>query len=149
MKDLKDKPSIVFGYFVDDVFKGFRADSFGTLSLKQPKIYKYSKKQIETIKKNTQYELSKQGTSFFKMLFKKGFTPVNTQNEILEKDIVIQKVSDSENEKKAWGEFEVRVLSFPYEYEDIEDWKMEAFVKNLPESLETLKFKSLEDYESN
>lgn len=146
--ELEDKPNIVFGYFVNNEFKGFRLDSFGSIGKKFAKIYKYTPKQIEIIRQNTKYELSKGGGSFMKLLFnKEGYTPINTQSQILNKDEVILQVTKSEEEKRNWGEFEIRVLSFPYSYDDIsgDEWKMKTYINNLPEPLEILKFKTVTD----
>src|SRR5688572_11482735 len=127
-EDIKDKPKIVFGYFVNEEFKGFRGDSWGNLSITHPKIYRYTKSQLETIRRNTKYELSKQGTIFFKELFNKGFTPINTESQILEKNKIIEGISKTEQEKRDWGQFDIKVFEFPYDYDDLEEWKIQAFI---------------------
>lgn len=55
--------SIVFAYWVNGELKGFRADTFGTI-LKYPKIYGYSKDQIEVVLNSTRDMLNGSGTAF-------------------------------------------------------------------------------------
>jgi hypothetical protein len=148
--NLKDKQACIFGYYVDGILKGFRADSFGTLSLTNPKIYYYTKEQVETIRKNTQYELSNSGTKFMKYLLGGGEfkgQAMSTQGQAIDNKSVIDQVSKTEQEKRNWGHFEVRVLPFiPYEegYTYPEKWKVEAALKSLEEPLEVLQFMTVE-----
>lgn len=133
------KIKCVFGYFVKDEFQGWRQDTFGTMGKKWAKIYTYSPKQVEVIKENTKQDLTMSGSSFMKKLFEIG-TPINTEGQVLNKDIITKQVSSSEQEKRAWGEFELRVYEIPFGYDEYEEWKMDAFNNNLPEPLETHKF---------
>lgn len=149
--ELKDKQACIFGYYVDGILKGFRADTFGTLSMNQPKIYYYTPSQVDVIKRNTQSELSKGGTKFMKYLLDgKEFKgqAMNTQGQSLDNQSVIEQVSKTEQEKRDWGNFEVRVFRFiPYEegYTYPEKWKVEAALKSLDEPLEVLKFTTVEN----
>jgi len=142
---MEDK-KCVFATFVNGELKGFRADTFGTLSLKHPKIYGYSPSQVETIKKNVKLELNKAGTSFMKTLLGiKGATPMNAEEQLLDGGAIIEQVEKAEDERRSWGEIELRVYEIPFGYDEYEEWKMEAFNNNLPEPLETHKFTTIEN----
>lgn len=147
---LKDKQACIFGYYVNGELKGFRADTFGTLSMNEPKIYYYTPEQVDTIRKNTQYELSRSGTKFMKYLLGGGEfkgQAMNMQGQKLDNQNVIDQVSKTEEEKRSWGNFEVRVFPFiPHEeeYSYPEQWKVDAKLKSLDEPLEVLKFTTIE-----
>lgn len=140
---------IVFAYYVNGELMGFRADSFGSLSMKRPKIYHYTENQVNIIKDNTKHELSKGGTSLMKFLFeKKSFTPMNMEGEILESSSIVSQVEKMEDEKRNWGEFELRIIPFigyEVDWEYPEQWKIDAEIANLKEPLEIHKFTTLKD----
>ncbi len=146
----EDEQPIVFAYYVKGEFKGWRADSFGTLDKKWPKIYTYSPEQVETIKKNTQQELCKTGTSFMKALLgMPNVAPMNLEGQALDTEVIIDQVSKGEEEKRAWGEFELRVVPFCSRQEwsemsqEGEEYKKKAFLDNPQEPLEVHKFKTV------
>lgn len=61
----KIENSIAFAYFVDGMFIGWYADTFGSVR-KSPKLYNASEKQIAVIRKNFNYKLKKISESSFK-----------------------------------------------------------------------------------
>lgn len=139
---------IVFAYYVNGELMGFRADSFGSLSLKRPKIYHYTESQVDVIKNNTKNELSKSGTSFMKYLFEKNdkFTPMNMNGDTLEKSSIVSQIEKTEDEKREWGEFELRIIPFigyEQDWEYPEQWKIDAEIANLKSPLEVHKFTTL------
>lgn len=137
-----EKQYCVFTYFNKDTFQGFRIDSFGHFSPNKAKVYTYSPEQVAIIKDNVMNELSHSGSGFLDILFGK-------------EDELTQELKQSENIKREWGNFELRVYKWiePEKwYESLsegEEWKrnqiIEEMMKNEP--LETYSFKVL-NYEN-
>jgi hypothetical protein len=135
--DIPNKKNVIFGYFVNNEFMGARSDSFGHISKQFPKIYTYSPEQVEIIKKNVKEELSHSGSGFLDLLFGKD-------------EEITQELKASEDEKRKWGEFEIRVIEFPISREEWydmctpgEEYKRKGILDNLGEILEIHKFKTL------
>jgi hypothetical protein len=133
-----DKKNVVFGYFVNDKLQGYRSDSFGHISKEFPKIYTYSPEQMEIIKNNVKEELSHSGSEFLDLLFGKD-------------EEITQELKASEDQKREWGEFEIRVLEFPISREEWydmctpgEEYKRKGVLDNLGEVLEIFRFKTVE-----
>lgn len=59
MKNEKEYKSMCFAYFGDNKFIGWYSDTFGTVTKNNPKVYQYSESQVEIVKKNFQYNVSK------------------------------------------------------------------------------------------
>ena len=150
MEKIEEKPC-VFAYFANNEFKGFRQDTFGTIGKDWAKVYTYSPSQVETIKKNTEQELNNTGTSFMKALFGMNTVPMNMEGDILDKNSIIDQVSKGEQEKRNWGDFELRVLEWCSrdEFYDSctpgEEWKKQQIIDKFMkiEPLEVHKFKTL------
>lgn len=133
---------IVFGFYVKDELKGFRADTMGTLSMTQPKIYHYSKEQVEIVLGNVRGNMNKQGTSFMKFLAGGNFTFINAN-----KVEAVESIDSAEDEIRSWGEFEMRVLPFigyDGDWGYPEQWKVKAAIAELKEPIEVHKFKILD-----
>ena len=143
----EEKQPIIFGYYVNNILKGFRADSFGTLSMDSPKIYSYSEKQVNIILENARDEMNASSSRFLKMLFNENTQPYNMEGQALDKDKIIRLVENREKEKK-WEEFELHVIPF-INYEEgyiyPEKWKIEAALASLQEPLEIHKFKTIDN----
>lgn len=137
----KKYKNCVFGYFVKGELKGWRQDTFGTIGLKWAKIYSYYPEQIEIIKNNTKNTLNNGGTKIMKLLFGElNGNPVNIEGQSLDKNSIITQVQETEQEKRSWGEFELKVYEIPFGYDEFEEWKMLAFNNSLPEPLEVHKY---------
>lgn len=52
-----DEQSIVFAFYKNDTLIGYRLDTMGSIGMEYPKIYSYSKEQVETVIKNVLYNL--------------------------------------------------------------------------------------------
>ncbi len=149
--DTTEEKHCVFTYFANNEFKGFRQDTFGTLGKNWAKVYGYSPEQVEIIKKNTEDELNNTGTSFMKALFGMNTVPVNIEGQELDKNSIIDQVSKGEQEKRNWGNFELRVLEWCSREEFYEactpgeEWKKQQIIdKYMKESpLEVFKFKTV------
>ncbi len=135
------KKSIVFAYWKDNQLLGFRQDTFNTIG-ESPKIYTYSKEQVETVLNNVKGGCNKAGTSFMKTLF-------NQENVVCnQKEDAFSLVSSTEKKFREWGEFEVRVHPFldrDENYNYPEKWKMDVEIKNLQDAIEVHKFKIMEN----
>ncbi len=135
--DIPDKKNVIFGYFNENKLVGYRCDSFGHTSLDFPKIYTYSPEQVEVIKDNVMNELSHSGSAFLNMLFG-------------EEDEITQDLKQSEDEKREWGEFELKVINFPISREEWqemcipgEEYKRIAILADLNDVIETFKYKTI------
>lgn len=128
---------IVFAYWKDNKFKGFRVDTFNTIG-EYPKIYGYSPSQVETVISNIKDGCNNVGTKLGKVL-------TGTSDNDL-----VQHLSTTEKTFRNWQEFEVRVHPFIGREEDFsypEKWKLDAEISNLKPAIETYKIKIL-DYEN-
>jgi len=137
-----EKQSIIFGYYVNGTLKGFRKDTFGNLSMNHPKIYIYSKEQIDAIKENVKIELSWGGSSFIKSL-SNDVQLVNYEGNPVDVSGTIDNLHSSEEEKRNWGEFELRVIPFISKEDTFtypEQWKIDAALASLENPLEIHKF---------
>lgn len=141
----ENKQKIVFGCFVNGEFKGWRQDTFGTLRTNWAKIYTYSPEQVEIIKKNTRQELTNSGTRLMKFLFggEMNAIAIDMEGQPLDENVIIDQISKQEQEKRSWGNFELRVYEIPFTMDEYEEWKMQAFNNNLPEPIEIHKFTTI------
>lgn len=145
------KQPIVFAFYKDGELKGFRADTFGTLSMKYPKIYMYSKHQVEIVLSNVRAACNKVGSSFLAKIFEIGTVAVNSEGDAFETNAV-DHVSRSEQQLRDWNEFEVRVIPFisPEEFYSYsmgsgEEWKKNKVLSELDAPIETHKFRIVEN----
>jgi len=103
------KQSIVFAHYKNNELLGFRSDTFGTLTMDQPKIYTYSKNQVETVINNINYTLGEKKQSLGALLQQKNIPTIgmdgNDIGSILEEaeEKIYQQGQDA-------GAFEVRVV---------------------------------------
>lgn len=147
-----EEQAIVFAYWVNEKLMGFRADTWGTISMTHPKIYHYSEEQVTIVLNNTKNSLSNVGAGLMKFLFKDGAKALNMSGE----EIIdggkqaIDIVSGTEHQLREWNEFELRVHPFiDYEegYTYPERWKVDVEINNLKDAIEIHKFK-LAEYEN-
>ena len=129
-----DKKNCIFGYFNKGKLMGWRIDSFGHHSLESAKVYGYSPEQVKIIKDNVMHELSHSGSGFLNMLFGK-------------EDEITQELKKVEDEKREWGEFELKVIEMPISREEWydmltegEEYKKKQLLASLENVLETHKF---------
>lgn len=136
---------IVFAYWKNGELKGFRSDTFGTISKNNPKIYKYSQNQVDIVLKGTKSSLNNAGQSFFKQLFAiTGTDPVvvNSQGEIQNVDIVGE-ISKTEQTLRGWEQFELKVhpfIGYDENWVYPEQWKIDAEIANLKDPIESHTF---------
>lgn len=132
--------SIVFAIWKDNTLIGFRSDTFNTITDNQPKIYTYSKEQIDTVLEGIKQTLNRVGTSFAKIIKESGIE-TNVEGDL------IKHISEHERNLIELKEFEVRVHPF-IDKEDIwtnpEQWKIDSEIANLKEAIEVHKFKVLD-----
>lgn len=127
-------PSIVFAFYKNDRLIGYRLDTIGTIGLEYPKIYTYSKEQVEIVLKNINHNvLSASGI---------GETLMSKTNNPIAKLIMNREkeVNELLNDEKV---FEVRVLKCPdkiYEtYFEVESatWKKDIWGEYPAEEIKT------------
>jgi len=140
---------IVFAYWKDDEFKGFRADTFNTISKKSPKIYLYTKKQVEIVINNVKSGCNQAGTKFMKELLNSKATVINTTGEDLN-DLLVGHLSRTEQKFREWKTFELRVHPFTspeefYSLREGDEWKLNKYLTELEPALEVHKFQILEN----
>lgn len=128
---------IVFAFYKEGNFQGFRADTFNTISKTYAKPYLYSKGQVETVLKNVKNGMNRNGTSFLEILMDK----YGVEQE------AVEHVIKSESQMRDWKDFEVRVL--PVKVNDLEDlleeeWKLNVWLSKV-EPIEVHKFKLIEN----
>jgi len=143
-----EKQPIIFGYFANDELLGWRADSWGNLTFKNPKIYHYSENQIKTIIDNVRSEINGSSSKFFEQLSKMNIPIQDINGNQYDSNSILEEVKKQESIKKEYKDFEVRIFEFvPYEegYVYPESWKIEAKLKNLDEPLEIHKFTTIEN----
>lgn len=56
---MKKRKTICFAYFADGKFIGWHSDTFGTITLSSPKIYGYSERQVDIVRKNFIHKVNK------------------------------------------------------------------------------------------
>lgn len=153
------KQPIVFAYWVNNQLMGFRADTFGTISTNLPKIYHYSKEQVNTVIDNTNYLVLNLGGSGLIDSINKNTTVIGREGGEVKKDFIRERLSQNELLIRSWGDFELRVHPFiDYEWHDHEvggeiikypsypeKWKVEAEIKSLRDAIEVHKFKTLDN----
>lgn len=140
--------TIVFAYWKDNEFKGFRADTFNTISQTQPKIYTYSRQQVDTVIVNIREGCSRMGTSFAKILAGKNL--VSSEGNAIDGDELVSHLSKTEQTFRDWNEFEVRVHPFVsreefYSLGEGDEWKKDKILKELEPAIEVHKFKIVEN----
>jgi hypothetical protein len=119
---------IVFAYWKDDTLMGFRADTFGTISMTQPKIYNYSPEQIETVMTNTRGTLNMQDSDLMKMIEEKGYS-----NQPL-----FAFARKTENTLRSWKTFELRV--HPFIQPNYDEILLKVAIDNLKPAIESRTF---------
>lgn len=83
------------------------------------------------------------------ILGKPEAVPINTQGHLLDSKIIVDQVSQTEEEKRSWGEFEIQVQPFCSIEEWVElcgegeEYKKTQFLENLEAPLEVHKFMAL------
>lgn len=148
---MEDKQQVVFATYKDNKLIGYRADTMGTLSLKYPKIYTYSESQVKTVLDNVKSECNYSGSKFLKQLFGMSTNVMTISSEPVNTETVLDRVAKQEEDLRALGEFEVRVIPFNtpieewYEIDSTEEWKKEKILSNLPEAIEVHSFKIIEN----
>lgn len=150
-----ENKEIVFATYKGEELIGYRADTFGTLSLTHPKIYNYSKEQVDIILKNVKSELNHSGSNFLKSLMSRYTTvAMTTTGQELSMEGVAGRVLTQEEELRELGEFEVRVIPFPMTREEWyglgegDEWKRKSALENLSPAVEVHKFKTLTNNEN-
>jgi hypothetical protein len=121
---------IVFAFWKDDELLGFRADTFGTISMTQPKVYNYSPQQVETVMDNIKGSLNMRDSAAMKRIEEMGYV-----DEVL---AISDFVLNSERTMRAWNQFEVRVHPFIEPIED--EVLMKIAIENLKAPIEIRKF---------
>jgi hypothetical protein len=140
---MENKQYIVFAYWVNGELKGFRADTFNTITQDWAKIYKYSREQVDTVLNNVKSGCNRSGTAFMKTLT--GSDKFMFANA--DPNDALDQITQTENTLREWGEFEIRVhpfLPLENEWDYPENWKIKAEIANLKEAIEVHKFKILE-----
>lgn len=142
---MEDKgQSIVFAFWVKDELKGFRADTFNTITKDWAKIYTYSPNQVRIVLDGVKSACNRDGTQFMKKL-------MNLENVYFanaDPNVAVDQISESENELRGWGEFEVRVHPFLDRDETgsyPEKWKIQAAIASLEDAIEVHKFKVVDN----
>lgn len=104
--------SIVFGHYKNGELLGYRADTFGTLTKRLPKIYTYSPEQVETILKNIKSTLGEKKPSLGEALEKMGTVFINQDGQEIGNVLkeAEEKIYQQGQEARA---FEVRVEICP------------------------------------
>lgn len=131
----KERLPIVFAYWKDDKLMGFRADTFGTISMEYPKIYSYSREQVDTVINNTRHTISNTDSHFMKFLEKKGFVG----NEHVAHTLT------TEDTLRSWGKFELRVHPFIDRNSASDDILRKVAIDNLKAPIEIHKFQVLDN----
>lgn len=139
---------IVFAYWKDNEFKGFRADTFNTISEEHPKIYTFSRSQVDGIIGSVKQGCARSGTSFAKALF--GSRVLTTDGTELANNAIVEHLSKTEQTFRDWNEFELRVHPFVsreefYSLGEGDEWKRDQIIKDLKPAIETHKFKIVEN----
>ena len=147
MEDKNRKP-IVFAYWCNNEFQGFRADTFNTISKKYAKVYSFSREQVDIVLENIKSGCNKVGKSFAQAIKDKDIPVMNMEGQALE-DVLLNHLSKTEDTFREWGEFEIRVIPINCSVEEMyeifqEEWKISQFISNLPPALEIHKFKIME-----
>lgn len=145
---MKEDQQIVFAYYYKEEFKGFRADTFNTISQLHPKIYTYSKEQVQTVIENIKQGCNKIGTAFAKILA--GRVLVNADGNEVDGNALVEHLSHTEKTFREWGEFEIRVIPFVsgeefYSLGEGEEWKIKQILDNLESAIEIHKFKVIDN----
>ena len=145
---MEDRQPIIFGYYSEGKLLGFRADSWGSLSLTKPKIYHYSEEQVQTILTNVRDEMNGSSSKFFEKLAQMNIPIQDMSGNQYERDSILEEVKKQEKEKKEYKDFEIHVIPFigyteTWEYP--EKWKVEAELSSLKEPLEIHKFTTIEN----
>ena len=91
------KQSIVFAFYKNDQLLGYRLDTIGSIGMKDPKIYTYSKEQVQTVLGNINYNVKNS----------KGVGNALGWDELADRERAIH---DKLQDEKV---FEVRVLKAP------------------------------------
>jgi len=125
---MEENLPIVFAYWKDDELMGFRADTFGTISMTQPKIYTFSQGQVETVINNTRSNLNWSGSKFMKHLEENAYT-----NEPL-----FRFMNQTEQTMRSWKNFEVRVHPFIERTSD--ELLVKVAIDNLKPHIQAFKF---------
>lgn len=108
--------SIVFAFYKNESLIGYRLDTVGSIGFKYPKIYTYSKEQVNTVLDNISYVV----------LNKKGF------GEALGIDFLKERESQTHEMLQDKKAFEVRVLRSPgYPVEKVFDVKKAEMVEEI------------------
>jgi hypothetical protein len=145
-----ENQQIVFAYYYKGEFKGFRADTFNTISTRYPKVYTYSPEQVRIVMDNVLESCNNTGKSFFTNLSKLTPTVITAEGAETDINTVIDHVSKTELTFREWGEFEVRVHPFSnaeefFNIEKSEEWKLDKLLSELQPALETRKFKIVQN----
>lgn len=97
---------IAFAHYKGDQLLGYRADTFGTLHMTEPKLYVYSKEQVEIVLKGVRYSLGERKETLGSVLAKIGADPE-----------ACKLIEDAESKIYEQGQearaFEVRVVKAP------------------------------------
>lgn len=139
---------IVFAYYHNGEFQGFRADTFNTISKDYAKIYSFSREQVDTVLSNVKNACNRVGTAIAESIKKNNMPVVNSQGQDL-RDVLLTHLSKTEETLRNWGEFEIRVHNFPKggEFNELgegDEWKREEFIRDLEPAIEVHKFKVME-----
>lgn len=102
---MKDSTPIAFAYYKDGKLIGYRADTAGTISKTSPKIYHYSKKQVETVLENIEYNVKNSKGIGDALLEVYGENPVATL--LAKKELEVHELLQ---DKRA---FKIRVVEAP------------------------------------
>jgi hypothetical protein len=137
---MEDKgQSIVFAFWVNSELKGFRADTFNTITQDRAKIYTYTPQQVKIVLDGVRSACNRDGTRFMKKLM--NISNVNFVNA--DPNDAVDQISSSENTLREWREFEVRVHPFLDKDETgsyPERWKIQAAIASLEDAIEVHKF---------
>ena len=147
---LKYKNPVVFAFWKDGELIGFRAGTMGHISETHPKIYEYSKEQVDIVMNNVKSSLNRSWSKFIDALSKKGNVSISTRSphQEIDADKMGDHIKKTEDKVRSLGTFEVRVHPFIGYGEDFtypEPWELEEEIANLKPAIEVKKFVTIQN----
>lgn len=148
---MKEDQPIVFAYYNEDEFLGYRCDSFGTLSKKYAKVYNYSKSQIDIVVKSIKDELNHTGSRILSVLTQLGAPAMTAEGQSVDLDKITTRIKEQEDSLRNYKSLQVRVQ--PWLTQEVwneisgegEEWKVKEAIAKLEPATEVYKFATLEN----
>jgi len=142
---------IVFAYYYNGEFQGFRSDTFNTISKDYAKVYSFSREQVDTVLDGVKSGCNRAGKALMELIRDREVSVINGEGSQFG-DVLLEHVSKTEDMIRSWGEFELRVIPFPkaqefQEFGEGDEWKRAQFIENLEAPIEVHKFKVV-DFEN-